>query len=235
MKRQTPMDWNQQACKDDPLTGWHDGRIVCGGMNAQRRTMKRVGIFWIVLVAACAAIAGGTNMSLLSGKRVVMIIASHDFRDEELAEPLALLTQAGATVTVASSRKTPATGMLGKKVIPDILAADVKATNYDAVVFVGGGGAQEYFADATAHRIAQDVVKSGKLLGAICIAPAILANAGVLKGRQAVCFPSVVPILKKGGATVPEQEVVRDGRIVTATGPHVARLFGQALVAALGE
>lgn len=174
-------------------------------------------------------------MKTLTGKQVVMIIASRDFRDEELAEPFALLTQAGAKVTVASSKKAPAVGMLGKTVTPDLLLADVKATNYDAVVFVGGGGAQEYFADATAQRLAQDSVKAGKLLGAICIAPAILANAGVLKGRQAVCFPSVVPILKKGGATVPAQDVVRDGRLVTATGPQAARPFAQALVMALGE
>jgi len=189
----------------------------------------------MITLAACAALAGEANVKALTGKQVVMIIASHDFRDEEFAEPFALLTQAGATVRVACSQKEPATGMLGKKVTPDMLIADVKAANYDAVVFVGGGGAQEYFADATAHRIAQDAVKTGKLLGAICVAPAILANAGVLKGRQAVCFPSVVPILKKGGATVPATAVVRDGRILTATGPEAARPFGQALVTALGE
>ncbi len=194
-------------------------------------------LVWIGMTALLAGtvLAEGTNMNALKSKQVVMIIASHDFRDEEFAEPFALLTQAGASVTVASSRKETATGMLGKKVTPDILIGGVDVARADAVVFVGGGGAEEYFDSPVAHRIAQETVKNGKVLAAICIAPAILANAGVLKGRQAVCFPSVTPVLRKGGATVPAKDVVRDGRIITATGPQAAKDFGRAIVSALSE
>lgn len=169
----------------------------------------------------------------LKGKKVVMVIASQNFRDEEFAEPYGALTNAGASVKVACSRLAPAKGMLGRQVTPDLLLKDVSAADYDAVVFVGGAGAQEYFADETAHRIAREAVEKGRLLGAICIAPAILANAGVLKERKATCFPSVGSVLRKAGATVVAEGVVKDGKLVTADGPANARPFAAALIEAL--
>lgn len=174
-------------------------------------------------------------MKSIRGRSVVMIVASHDFRDEELKEPYTLLLHAGAAVKVASSRLSKMTGMLGTEVFPDMLVDDVDVMTADAVVFVGGSGAQEYFENPAALRIAREAVRANRWVGAICIAPAILANAGVLDGREAACFPSVAPLLRKNGAHVPARDTVRDGRIITASGPHVAREFGQALLEALAE
>ena len=75
---------------------------------------------------AAGAAAAGTQSDApelpnLEGKRVVMVVAQRDFRDEELLEPKALLEKAGARVTVASSSLVPATGELGAKVTPDVL------------------------------------------------------------------------------------------------------------------
>ena len=67
------------------------------------------------------------------------------------------------------------------------------------------------------------------MIGAICIAPVILANAGVLKGRKAVCFPSIKASLTQKGAIIVNQNVVQDGNIVTATGPEAAGTFAKTL------
>jgi len=96
---------------------------------------------------------------------------------------------------------------------------------------VGGGGASEYFNDKTAQNIANDAVQAGKLLCAICIAPATLANAGVLKGKKATCFSSVESSLVKGGATVEKRDVVQDGKIITANGPGAAKEFAKTIAA----
>jgi len=64
------------------------------------------------------------------------------------------------------------------------LISKINIDNYDAVVFVGGGGATEYFNDSIAHKIVKESIAKGKVLAAICIAPNILANAGVLKGKK---------------------------------------------------
>ncbi len=167
------------------------------------------------------------------GKSAVLIIAHENFRDEELLGPKEALEGSGVAVTVASSQMDPARGMLGAVVEPDVLIGDIDVNDYDAVVFVGGTGAREYFNDPTAHSIAQQAASSGKLLGAICIAPSTLANAGVLAGKKATSFPSEEGNLRSKGAVLTGADVEIDGNIITAEGPSSAERFGQALVDAL--
>ncbi len=167
------------------------------------------------------------------GKKAVLIIAHENFRDEELLSPKEVLEGSGVAVTVASSSMGAASGMLGAVVEPDVLIGDIDVSDYDAVVVIGGGGAREYFNDPTAHGIAQQAASSGKLLGAICIAPSTLANAGVLTGKKATCFPSEEGNLRSKGAVFTGAGVEIDGNIITAEGPSSAKRFGKALVSKL--
>ena len=171
--------------------------------------------------------------SPLSGKKILMVIAPKQFRDEELFVPREYFLVRGATVTVASSATGQIRGMLGRTFSPDAKLADVSAADFDAVVFVGGAGAEAYFDDPVAHKLARDADAGGKVLGAICIAPAILARAGVLKGRSATAFASVREILVAGGARVMDSSCVREGLIVTAEGPAAAEEFAAAVTKAL--
>ena len=169
-------------------------------------------------------------MKKISGKKILMVIAKNKFRDEEYVEPRKALEREGAIITVASSSGEMSTGMLGLKVKPDLLIGDVKEEDYDGIVFVGGGGASEYFNDPAAHRLARGFFDHGKLTSAICIAPATLANAGVLQGKKATSFPSSEEALRAQGAVVTKQDVVTDGVIVTGVGPGAAKKFGEKLV-----
>lgn len=172
----------------------------------------------------------------LQGKSVLMIIASDDFRDEEYMQPRSILEEAGAEITVASSYTRKSTGMLGKvSVTPDVALEEVDTLRYDAVVFVGGSGADEYWDDATAHRMATTAYENGRVLGAICIAPITLARAGLLEGRRATVFSSEVENLKKSGAVYTGAAVERDGNLITADGPQSAEEFGRVLKEALAE
>jgi protease I len=169
-------------------------------------------------------------MERLTGKKVLMVIAKNKFRDEEYLEPRKALEGAGAVITVASSSLDVAEGMLGLKVKPDVLITSVKEEDFDGIVFVGGGGASEYFDSPVAHKLARSFYDHGKLTSAICIAPATLANAGVLKGRKATSFPSSESALRSHGAVVMKDDVVADGTVVTAVGPQAARKFGEKLI-----
>jgi protease I len=190
---------------------------------------------WLLfLLAIMPAFAGKeAPMNPAQGKKVVMVVAQRDFRDEEFNEPFRQLSSAGAIVEIASSRTGTLTGVLGAKIKAEWLVREVEADQVDAVIFVGGPGAQEYFHDAAAHKLAREAADGHKTLAAICIAPAILANAGVLKDRQATCFESVEPVLLKAGALLRPQAVVRDGRLVTANGPAAAGEFARAILATL--
>ena len=75
----------------------------------------------------------------LSGKRVLLVIAPEQFRDEELFQPQAIFKSEGAHTTIAACKLGEAKGMLGGTVQPDLLISDVKAENYDACVEVIGG------------------------------------------------------------------------------------------------
>jgi len=174
------------------------------------------------------------NSKVLEGKSVLMIVAKQKFRDEELAEPRAILRTAGAKITIAASALGESVGMLGReRVTPDIKLDQVDPTGYDAIVFIGGQGASEYWNDRTAQGIATRAYEAGKVVGAICIAPVTLANAGLLKGRKATVYRSEKGALVKGGASYTGASVEVDGRIITADGPTSATEFGEAIRDAL--
>jgi len=167
-------------------------------------------------------------------KKVLMVIAPDKFRDEEYNEPRRILEGRGCTVTVASTSIEPATGMLGGVVRPDTTIDKVKAADFDAVVFVGGYGAQRLYDDRQAHTLANEALKGGKALGAICVSPTILANAGALRGRRATVWPDQSKAIIAGGATYTAKPVEQDGMVITADGPASAAQFGEAIAKALG-
>ena len=172
------------------------------------------------------------------GKKVAMIIAFKDFRDEEYFIPKQVLAGRGNRITTVSSELGKAIGSYGGEVNIDMVLNNVRVDDFDAVIFIGGSGALKYIEDETCWKIAKETVLKNKILGAICIGPAILARAGVLSGKKATVWSSpldksAVKILKEGGAIYEDSQVVEDGNIVTANGPEVARRFGETIAKAL--
>ncbi|HOV22058.1 MAG TPA: DJ-1/PfpI family protein [bacterium] len=159
--------------------------------------------------------------------KILMIIAFDQFRDEEYAKPRKILENSGYKIVVASYKTGIAKGMLGSKVKVDISLEDVKVNEYDGVIFVGGSGASVYFNNQTTLKIANEFYNKGKIVGAICIAPVILANAGLLSGKKATCWPSYEKTLKEKGAVWSDKNVEVDGSIITGNGPAAANEFGE--------
>ena len=169
----------------------------------------------------------------LTGKKILLVVAPKDFRDEEFLEPKKIFEEARATVTVSSKGVTEASGMLGAKAKIDKELSEVRAADFDAVVFVGGSGANIYFDDPLALNLAKSAFASGKVVGAICIAPSILANADVLKGRRATAFASEKDNLEAKGAVYTGEAVTVDGKVITARGPEAAVELGRRVVEVL--
>jgi protease I len=172
---------------------------------------------------------------ILSGKKVVFILAEKNFRDEEYLIPKRMLQEVGAQTFVASTTTDPIVGMRATKVKPDMLLSDIDIRNFDAVIFVGGSGAQQYFTDVVALHLARECIKQNKVLGAICIAPVILANAGVLTGKRATVFPSKIDRLRARDVNYVDEDVIRDRRIITAKDPESAEKFGRYIIKTLLE
>jgi len=180
---------------------------------------------------------GGASetMSELQGKKVLMIIASQEFRDEELFKPKELFIKEGMEVVLASSSLEVSRGMLGGTAKPDILISEVKVEEFDVIIFVGGMGSSEYWDDPVAREIVKKAVSLDKLICAICIAPVTLANAGILDGKKATVFSSEVKAIKRKGAIYTGKPVEVDGNIITADGPQAASEFGKTIIRILIE
>jgi protease I len=169
----------------------------------------------------------------LSSKRVVLVVSPKDFRDDEFEAPHNLLGKLGAKVTVASLNKGECTGVDGTKVQAVVSVQDLKAADYDAIVFIGGPGMVKHVDDQSLQNAARVFANAGKLVAAICISPVILAKAGLLKGVRATVTEGMERTLQELGAEVVSDEVVVSGKIITASGPPAAKGFARAIVAAL--
>ncbi|MEW5997014.1 MAG: DJ-1/PfpI family protein [Candidatus Micrarchaeota archaeon] len=178
----------------------------------------------------------------MAGKRVVMVVAPEGFRDEEFAVPRDYFQSHGISVAAASVRKGVCRGVMGTQADATLSLAELKAADFDAVVFVGGPGTPAVRKEGEALRIAREFSSAGRVVAAICWAGTILAKAGVLRGKNATVWfgndaeygMDTGKVLEKSGAHYTKEGVTVDGKLVTADGPRNAGRFAEEIVKALG-
>ncbi len=176
------------------------------------------------------------------GKKILMIVAPEKFRDEELFVPKEYFEGKGIEVEIASTKKGECIGALGGKIESTVTLGEVDTNGYDAIIFVGGGGTPIIRREEKALEIARKTLDGGKVLGAICWAPTILAKAGVLKGKKATVWvgedaeykKKTPKVLEQFGAEYSNEGCVIDGGIITSDGPANAKRMAQAVVGLLG-
>lgn len=167
------------------------------------------------------------------GKKALLVIASRNFRDEELFDTQAELEKAGIQCAIASTSLSEAVGMLGGKAKPALTIDNANAEEFGAIIFVGGIGSTALFNNRFAIGLAQKFHNAGKITAAICLAPIILANAGLLNGKRATVYASEESNLKDKGANYTGKDLEIDGLIITANGPHAAKEFGKKIAGLL--
>ncbi|MDP3917474.1 MAG: DJ-1/PfpI family protein [Nanoarchaeota archaeon] len=161
---------------------------------------------------------------------VLMVIAPDGFRDEEYFHVREELEKAKNKVMVASLKDVAVSSVEKKEVVVDLLIDEADVADYDAMIISGGPGASIYFEEEKILEMCYQTIEQGKILGAICIAPGILARAGVLSGKKATSFESEKSNLDEAGAITSDSHVVVDGQIITADGPQASREFGKRIV-----
>lgn len=160
--------------------------------------------------------------------KILSIIASDGYQDVEYLDSKKALENKGHTVVTAST-VNEAKGKLGGTVKVDILLKDVNPADYDAVMFIGGPGSYQYMDDKLAHSIAKAFFNAGKITAAICAAPSILANAGILASKTVTSHPCETDNIKSKGITHTGKSVEVDLPIITADGPGSAKKFGETI------
>lgn len=161
---------------------------------------------------------------------ILMIIAQNGFQDIEYQDSRKALEKAGHKITVAAPALKKAIGKYDAIVHPDIALSDVSIDSYDAVVVIGGPGALSLGDSMEFFKVLKLASDAHKVIGAICIAPRLLAQAGLLTGKHATVWngdgiQSV--FLEQQGAQYSDLPTVVDGNIVTGNGPDAATAFGE--------
>jgi len=168
--------------------------------------------------------------------KILDVIASERFQDMEYTVPKKILTEAGHEIITASTKKGTCYGMQGEIVESDIALADVNPNDYDGIIICSGIGCQdELWRNEKLTDIANFIGKNKKFAAAICLAPMILAEAGLLANKKAAAFdtPATRRVFELDNVEFLADKVVTDGNIVTAKGPFDADAFAKAILALL--
>lgn len=173
----------------------------------------------------------------MAERKVAVIIAPENFRDEEFTIPHAHFSSKGIKSIVASTRKGECRGSGGTRAEASLSLGEVRASDFDAVFFVGGPGTPVVRASNESIRIAKEFAAAGKLVSAICWAPTILAKAGVLAGKRATVWFGHDPeygmdtgkVLERFGASYTGEQMTADGIFITADGPRSAKMLAEEL------
>jgi protein deglycase len=162
----------------------------------------------------------------------VLVPLAEGFEEIEAVAPIDLLRRAGIAVTTAALGDTLAvTGRSGLTVQADTTLATVLDREFDLLFLPGGAGVKHLRADPRVRELVLRHHGAGRWLAAICAAPAVLHDAGLLTGRRYTAHFSVAAELP---AILAHEKVVTDGRITTSRGAGTAVDFGLHLVALLG-
>lgn len=169
---------------------------------------------------------------------IAMVIAFHYFNHEEFINTRDLFMVGGYEIQLASQQTGTAVSQDGHEEQVDLLISDLDPQRLDALVIIGGTGVSALNGDSDLISLVRDMIAARKPAGAIGLAPSVLANMGMLSGKEATVSPDEAAIasLEEGGATyIEDEDVVADGNIVTANGSDAAKDFVIEILGQLGS
>lgn len=165
----------------------------------------------------------------------VCVLLAEGFEEVEALTAVDLLRRAQIYVdTVSIEEGYGVSGAHGILIQTEDLFSEVDFSMFDMVVLPGGmPGTRNLEMHSGVRRVLSDYYNNNKLIAAICAAPTILGNMGLLKGRKATCYPGMEKELK--GAVVSKENVCVDGNIITSRGVGTAIDFALKLIAILAN
>ena len=169
----------------------------------------------------------------LEGKRIA-ILAENMYQEMELWVPYYRLREEGADVKVIGAGGAKSyTSKHGYPVNVDAQAEQVKAVEFDAVIVPGGYAPDMMRRHPAMVALVREAAQQGKVVAAICHAGWVLASAGVCKGKRVTSFVAIRDDLTNAGAKWTDEEVVRDGNLITSRQPDDLPAFCREIVGAL--
>ena len=163
-------------------------------------------------------------------KNILILLPAKDFNSEEYLITKQTFEKNDFRVFISSDAISLCLGDTGIKVKADVSIYNIHASNFLAVVFIGGNGVRNYWNNKSYHRIAKLFSQSDKIVAAICAAPVILQRAGLLDNKNATCFPSDKKELEKGSTKYQDSNVVVEDKIITGQSSCNSVEFTQTII-----
>ena len=155
-----------------------------------------------------------------------LVLLAPGFEEIESASIVDILRRCGIEVTIAGLRRDVVESSHGVKWIPDKFIEEVDARDFDALICPGGSpGWENLRKDRRVLELVRKAYEAGKIVTAICGSPAVLTDAGILKGKSCTIYPGMEGELRKGGEKPKKGLVVSDGNVITSMGPATAIAF----------
>ena len=175
----------------------------------------------------------------LSGKKVAILVAD-GFEQVEMTKPREALQEAGAETKIVSPSSGKIQGMnhadKGDKFDVDIELKNARPEEFDALMIPGGlMNPDQLRSTEEALDFTRHFFETGKPVAAICHAPWVLIDAGVVRGRTVTSWPAIKTDLRNAGANWVDKEVVVDNGLVTSRKPDDIPAFNEKMVEEFGE
>ncbi len=175
----------------------------------------------------------------LAGKKVAILVAD-GFEQVELSKPREALDHAGAVTQIVSPAGKKVKGWnhteWGEEMDVDVALKSADPGEFDALQLPGGVMNPDHLRmDPAAVKFVKHFFESGKPVAAICHAPWSLIEADVVRGRKITSWPSLKTDLRNAGAEWVDEEVVRDGNLVTSRKPDDIPAFNREMIALFAE
>ena len=164
----------------------------------------------------------------------VLVPLAQGCEELEAVTVIDLLRRAGITVVTAGLDNQPVKASRGVVLVPDTTLDQAAKQSFDMIVLPGGlPGADHLNNDPRIHQLLKDMHQQGKYTAAICAAPKVLADAGLLANKSATSYPGVLDKMPVPDLQFIDAPVVKDGKVVTGRGPGTAMDFALELIESL--
>ena len=161
----------------------------------------------------------------------VLVPLAQGCEELEAVTLIDLLRRAGIEVVAAGLQPGIVKASRGTQLLPDAALDDVLMEEFDMIVLPGGmPGAQHLKEDPRIIGLLKKMAGQGKYTAAICAAPTVLAEAGLLAGKRATSYPGFLDKMAVAGMSYLKDAVVVDGKVLTSRGPGTAMDFALALI-----
>ena len=168
-------------------------------------------------------------------QRKVAVLVENDYQEMEVWVPLYRLREEGFETVTVGPRAIEYRSKLGYPVKAQVAASETRGEDYAGVIVPGGWAPDRLRQDPGVLRLVKEMFDRRRVVASICHGGWVLASAGIARGRRLTSYQAIRDDMVNAGAQFVDEEVVRDGNLITSRKPDDLPAFCREVIKALKE